>query len=787
MSSTFSAMFGEGIENINTLNTKFYHSSFRYNWKRTLERDSSNEDLTNWIKEDEHRKIYLCDEIEEVLNEMDRHPDNRDENRKIFEQYIKNEKFPVISMKKIPAPYTWYNRTTKCINLRPGRTGGSNRLPKPIEMKGQNSHAIIAGRTGSGKSVFLNNLILNMMSEYAPWELELYLADFKKVEMSRYMNKYPAPHVRACAATSEVDYVQSLIQFIKERKDKREKLFARLGYLNIEEFRNAYSNNQYEVVMPRILFLVDEFQQLFLDADTFQKAIIDDLITDITRKGRSQGVHLMFASQDMSGALNQKQLSNFKIRFALACDSSISNDILGNNGATMIQTGQVVANTKSKEASDNVIYSVPIAEDKEEENYKEEYFFRSLKEFQEYAEKIGYKYEKTQKFYDEDKQVDIEELEKLLEKPAIHQIRTFEREEQINDKQRNFMSLVLGRKVVYSTEEYDIENFFLDYAKNRCVLCLSGNNSDLAYFQKLIATNIKTMDIKRHDDNIHNLNRRFALPFFYDLNPLVSSLYTPEERLKDLDCMEKKYEEYSEDEIAEFIEQNIYYRAEELEALYGAFSYRKTLIQFFRNSELKNVREVCIAFLKEYMENLDIKNKEEQEEYINLINDAGLYKLKEDDSNIISCMEKLEFLGQLKDDIKDLLESYYRYKILKIRPIYKIFPPTLVWIAGIENIERIPRWFAEFAANAMDYNFLPMFFSTANVKYEVKQAANYVFVSGSDPKLYDDYLGKKPPKGDNEIKIRCLIKNTNQKFAFKKYRCQMNVPAIKSINFDSVL
>lgn len=786
MNSTLSSMFGEGIENINTSNTKFYHASFRYNWKRTLEKDSSNEDLTNWIKKDEHKKIYLCEEIQDVLSEMDVHPDDRDANRKIFEQYI--EKFPVILMKQMPESYTWYNRTTKCINLRPGRTGGSNRLPKPIEMRGQNSHAIIAGRTGSGKSVFLNNLILNMMLEYAPWELELYLADFKKVEMSRYMNKYPAPHVRACAATSEVDYVQSLIQFIKDRKDKREKLFARLGYLNIEEFRNAYSNDEYEVVMPRILFLVDEFQQLFLDADTFQKAIIEDLITDITRKGRSQGVHLMFASQDMSGALNQKQLSNFKVRFALACDSGISNDILGNSGATMIQTGQVIANTKSKEVSDNVIYSVPIAEDRPEENYKEEYFFRILKELEKNAKEFGYEYKKTQKFYDEDKQIDIENLEKLLENPIIHKIRTFEGNEQINDKQRNFMSLVLGRKVVYSREEYDIENFFLDYAKNRCILCLSGNNSDLAYFQKLIAINIKTMDIKREDDNINNFNRRFTLPIFFDLNPLVSSLYTPEERLRDLDCMEMKYEEYSEDEIAEFIDENIYYRSEELEILYSAFSYRKTLIQLFRNPRYRNAKEICIAFLKITMkEYTDIKSKEEQEEYINMIQEGGLYKLKEDDSNIISFIKELDFLGPLKDDVKDLLEAYYRYKVLNIRPTYKLFAPTLVWISGIENLERLPQWFAEFAANAMDYNFLPMFFSTANVKYEIKQAANYIFVAGSDPKMYDDYLGKKPPKGDNEIKFQCLIKNTNQKFAFKKYRCQVNIPTIKSIDFDSIL
>lgn len=770
-------------------NTIFYHSTFRQNWKRTLERDVSNEDTSTWISEKKRKTIYICDNLKPILKKMDMHPDNLQENREVFSEYI--EKLPCISVEKLPEPYTWYNRTTKGINLRPGRTGGSNRLPGPIKMKGQNSHAIIAGRTGSGKSVFLNNLILNMMIEYAPWELELYLADFKKVEMSRYMNNYPSPHVRACAATSEIDYVQSLIQFIKEKKDDREKLFARLGYLNIEEFREAYFDEEKEVVMPRILFLVDEFQQLFLDANTMQKAVIDDLITDITRKGRSQGVHLMFASQDMSGALTQKQLSNFKVRFALACDSSISNDVLGNNGATFLQTGQVIVNTKSKEISDNEIYYVPIAEDKPEEydaEQQDEYFYRILKEFQDNAISMDYQYRTVQKFYDEDKQKDIKSLYDLLENPAIQRIRMFESEGQKDDKHKNFMSLVLGRKVVYSTEEKDIENFFIDYAKNRTILCLSGNNEDLAYFQRLITANITTMNIKRGEEKLNNINKRFAIPFFYDLNPVVSALYTPEERIRDFDCMEKEYEAYSEDEISEFIEQNIYYRAEELEILQSAFAYRKLLLHLFRNTIYSNAKEICIAYLKETMkQEAKIKDENIQNEYIEQIIKAGLFRLKEDDSNIITFMNELEFFGELQGDIKDLLEAYYRYRILKIRPPYKVFPPTIVWISGIENMERLPGWFAEFASNGLEYNFLIMFFSTTKVQYEVKQSTNYVFVAGNDPKLYDDYLGKKPPKGNNDIKFQCLIKNTNQKFAFKKYRCELNKPSMKKIDFDEVL
>lgn len=783
--SNFSETLGDS-----TGSNILYHSMFRRNWRRTFEHEQVQEGKQGWINYESGQKIHIYSDLKRILKIMDLHPDNRDKNREEFDKYIKD--LPEIELKQRPAPYTWYNTTVKGINLRPGREGGSNRLPAPVEMKGENTHGIVAGTTGSGKSVFLNNLILNLMVEYPPWELELYLADFKKVELSRYMNKYAAPHVRACAATSEIEYVQSLIRYIKDRMDDRQKLFSRLGYTDIESFRAAYPN----LVVPRILFLVDEFQQLFIDANSAQKSVIDDLITNITRLGRAQGVHLLFASQDMSGALNQKQLSNFNVRFALLCDAAISNDILGNNEATKLRRGQVIAKTKT---SSNVVYSVPIAIDpvEEESDGEEEYFFRLLKEFVGYADGMNYLYRETQKFYDEDKQLELSELETLLERPQVKNVRSFSKEENqktINKKDagKKFMSLVLGRKVVYTNSGYDIENIFIDYSKNRCLLCLSGNNADLAYFQKLFALNIRTMKTET-EDSLEKLNLDFGIPFFYDLSPLISSLYPEEERIRDLLLKDTKHAnrlvcEEGEEEIEAFKNRCFYYRAEELEEVKEEYEHRKRVLGLLRNNQYSCAKEVCIVLIKFILAFNGMEDEEEQNEIIFSVCEDQLNELALDDSNISNFLKHdLKLPEYLKQDITDLLKAYYRYRILKIRPAYKIFKPMLVWITGIENLEKFPAWFTEFASNAMDYNFFVMFFSSSSVKYDIKQASNYIFVSGFDPKLYDDYLNRPMAVGENGLKFYALVKNTNQRFAFKKYRCQMNSEGMQSIDFDSLL
>lgn len=347
------------------------------------------------------------------------------------------------------------------------------------------------------------------------------------------------------------------------------------------------------------------------------------------------------------------------------------------------------------------------------------------------------------------------------------------------------MSLVLGRKTTYTNEKFDIENIYIDYAKNRCVFCVSPNNEDLAYFQKLIAMNLRTMDAVSH--TIKDINLPLNEPEFYDLNPLVSTFYPVEERMKDFgydSILENEKESY----IKQFEENCVHYRAEELDMLWDRFLNRKNTLEILR--QVENVREYEIQRLMDYFGELEeYENDEVKKKCMEILFDMGLEQLKEDDSNVWEFMNNdLSFLGDiLEERLKIDLQRYYRYKFLKKCPSYKIFEPCVVFLTGIENIERLPNWFSEYLSNGTDYNILTFIFSTTAVRFEIREASNYVFVSGDNVRIFEDYYGKKPPKGGSGIKFFGTVKNTNKRFAFKKYRCKLNEPTTKAIDFDSLL
>ena len=446
-------------------------------------------------------EITICPEPLEFIKEFDDVSDNTTEANKLFLnkitsfQKIKLDKIPELKGSSTYGERMWMNKTLTGINLRPGNLNDDRDKFDPIRMCDDNVHGLIAGRTGSGKSVFINALILSLITEYSPWELNLYLADFKKVELSRYMNNSDAmngntpytPHINACAATSEIRYVTSLIQYLVDCMNARQEFFARLGVTKIQEFRNKYN-----LVLPRVLLIVDEFQQLFTEATNREKEEIQTMLNSITKLGRATGFHLIFASQEMSGTLRGNTLANFKIRMALPCNQQISTDILGNSQAVNLERGYVLVNTDSGDELKNRKYRVPFIEtDKKDDDDDESKtaFYCFLDEIKKAAKLFDLRYKTaSQKFYREE----LQETEISYNKD-LDSIRE-KKNASVAKNAALFDAVVLGKTVLYSPKPNDKVSFYIERGRNKGIMIACPEPDNAARVRKLLAENLFRTD-----------------------------------------------------------------------------------------------------------------------------------------------------------------------------------------------------------------------------------------------------------------------------------------------------
>lgn len=272
-----------------------------------------------------------------------------------------------------PTPM-WFNTTMKGINIRLGYDKGDSALPSSIELGDDVVHMMLGGATGAGKSVALNTVICNLLVEYPPWELDIYLGDFKKVEGARYANRMSTPHMKIVAATGSTEFILSLYrELIKEMND-RQALFVKVGVQKIEDFRKKFG-----LVMPRVLLIVDEFTQMYEnikasesagnDSAADDKRAVDSALSDIARLGRSMGIHMCLSSQQLdnldSGVANQ-----FKAGATLKAPPAVSNSLIGNDAGASIRgkgKGYYNCNKAAKSYKDNVLVRIPFLNSEQSE------------------------------------------------------------------------------------------------------------------------------------------------------------------------------------------------------------------------------------------------------------------------------------------------------------------------------------------------------------------------------------------------------------------------------------
>ena len=156
----------------------------------------------------------------------------------------------------------WSASSEKKLTVSLGRSGAT-KLQQLVLGVGTAQHALIAGKTGSGKSTMLHALITNLACWYSPDEVEFWLVDFKKgVEFKTYAT-HRLPHARAVAVESDREFGLSVLRGLDDELKKRGDLFRHLGVQDIPGYRNSGHPDP----MPRVLLIVDEFQELFVEDD----------------------------------------------------------------------------------------------------------------------------------------------------------------------------------------------------------------------------------------------------------------------------------------------------------------------------------------------------------------------------------------------------------------------------------------------------------------------------------------------------------------------------------------
>ena len=257
----------------------------------------------------------------------------------INENAEKNNELPIIKQdyKKLAAAN--YEKDISTIILPIGRANEDVHFNMDTV---SHAHAFVIGQSGSGKSLFLHNVITTAMLKYAPENLQLYLLDFKLggVEFNRYKG---VKHVKSLLVdNSDQQITLEILREIHEQMVERGKLLRSIGVNNLVEYNKLNSENP----MPQMLIVVDECHEMFA-TDGIPRVIsseISDIVTKIAKEGRSQGVHLIMATQTLAGTdISNEILNNISDHYILKCAMTDSERLVERSSefTSKLQTGQV--------------------------------------------------------------------------------------------------------------------------------------------------------------------------------------------------------------------------------------------------------------------------------------------------------------------------------------------------------------------------------------------------------------------------------------------------------------
>ena len=186
-------------------------------------------------------------------------------------------------------------------------------------------HLLIAGTTGSGKSICINTIILSLLYRHTPEKCKFILIDPKMLELSTYEG---IPHL-LCPVITEAKKAASVLGWVVKEMESRYRLMTKEGVRNIDGY-----NKKHKLPMPYIVVIVDEMSDLMLVAGKE----IENYVQKLSQMARAAGIHIIMATQRPSvDVITGTIKANFPTRISFQVTSKIdSRTIIGEQGAEQL-------------------------------------------------------------------------------------------------------------------------------------------------------------------------------------------------------------------------------------------------------------------------------------------------------------------------------------------------------------------------------------------------------------------------------------------------------------------
>ncbi|MCH7230708.1 cell division protein FtsK [Glycomyces sp. L485] len=257
----------------------------------------------------------------------------------------------------------WATRSATGLDIALGESPDGR--PARVTLGDNPPHALVGGPSGSGKTNLLYAWMAGLASNYHPDELALYLLDFKEgVSFARFASgrRDPTwlPHVRLVGVNINDDreFGLALLRHLKDELRRRAEAAKAHEATKLEELREADPDGHW----PRIVAVVDEFQVLLEARDSVTDEAVG-LLDDLARRGRSQGIHLVLASQDIAGieALwgRPSLVAQFTLRIALPKARRVLAE--NNHAADTVPRFHAIVNDESGVPAANKTVAIPNA------------------------------------------------------------------------------------------------------------------------------------------------------------------------------------------------------------------------------------------------------------------------------------------------------------------------------------------------------------------------------------------------------------------------------------------